>query len=92
LSITICPARMDAPIQSFRGEVGAPVIMGAFAAVVSIIAARGIVVVIVWPPAPAILEPRTTGTENMFRVVDGSHCGPQVRCAPKGYGLGMGAE
>jgi hypothetical protein len=76
--------------------------MMAFAAVVAVIASRGIVVTItiVGPPAaakvgstaPTIVGLAAPITENLCRDVDGSHCCRQLRYTPKGHGLGMAGE
>jgi hypothetical protein len=76
--------------------------MGAFTAVVAVVASRGIVVTvtivgptaaaIVGSAAPAIVGLSAPITENLCSDVDGSHCCRQLRCTPKGYGLGMAGE
>jgi hypothetical protein len=72
------------------------------AAIVAVIASRGIVVTvtIVGPPAaakvrsaaPAIVGLAAPITENLCRDVDGSHCCRQLGYTPKGHGLGMAGE
>ena len=76
--------------------------MMVFAAVVAVIASRGIVVTvtIVGPPAaaivgssaPAIVGLATAITENLCGDIDGSHCCRQLCYTPKGHGLGMAGE